>query len=130
VAVAEGPAQPLPYWPIAKPYQPASPDWIPKVFGITGAVWVDGDRNRKLNSARDYADTIVKQAGNDLNLLMQSLASFDEAVAIQTAALLHQQGKDLAGPGITKALRAASPEINSAFRTVIGELPKYKTTRR
>ena len=129
VAVAEGPAQPVPYWPIAKPYQPVSPDWMPRIFGITGAVWVDGDRNRELNSARDYAETIVKQAGDDLNLLMQSLAPFDEAVAIQAAALLHQQGKDLAGPGITKALRNASPEINSAFRTVVGELSS-RTTRR
>ena len=130
VAVAEGPAQLLPYWPIAKPYQPASPDWKPRVFGITGAVWVDGDRNRELNSARDYAETVVRQAGNDLNILMQSLTSFDDAVAIQAAALLHQQGKNLAGPEITKALRNASPEISSAFQTVISELRQNKTTKR
>jgi hypothetical protein len=115
---------------VAKPYQPVSPDWTPRIFGITGAVWVDGDRNRELNSARDYAETIMKQAGDDVTLLMQSLASFDEAVAIQTAALLHLQGKDLTGPGITKALRNASPEINSAFQTVVDELPKYRTSKR
>jgi hypothetical protein len=29
VAVAEGPGRRLPFWPIAKPYQPASPHWEP-----------------------------------------------------------------------------------------------------
>lgn len=124
VAVAEGPANPVPFWPIAKPYQPASPEWNPRVFGLTGAVWIDGDRNQKRSSARDYAEALYRQAGSDINALIQSLATFDEAVSVQTAALLHQKGKNLRGVEITKALRKASPETQSAFQTVINELPE------
>lgn len=122
IAVAEGPANPVPFWPIAKPYQPASPEWSPSVFGLTGAVWIDGDRNRKRDSARDYAERLCRQAGNDKDALIQSLAIFDEAVSVQTAALLHQKGTNISGAEITKALRKASPETQSAFRTVINEL--------
>lgn len=124
VAVAEGPGLPLPFWPIAKPYQPASPEWHPRVFSLTGAVWIDGDRNRERSSARHYAETLYRQAGNDMHALIQSLASFDEAVSVQAAALLHLKGKNLRGAEITKALRKASPETRSAFQTVINELPE------
>lgn len=121
-ALAEGPDGNLPFWPIAKPYQPASPAWEGGVMGLSGAVWIDADRNGKRNSARDYAEHLSRQAGNDLNLLIQSLASYDEAVAIQVAALLYQKGKNLTGTEITKVLRRATPETKSAFQTVVREL--------
>jgi hypothetical protein len=43
VAIAVGPGDGMPFWPIEKPYQPSSPDWTPRVIGATAAVWVDGD---------------------------------------------------------------------------------------
>jgi hypothetical protein len=122
VAVAEGPSAGMPYWPIAKPYQPASTDWVPGVMGISGAVWLDADGNGKQNAARDYAERAIAQAGPDLNALMKNLASFDEAVAIQAAALMHKDGKNLSGPELSKALKGATPETKSAFRKVITEL--------
>ena len=124
VAVAQGPAKPVPYWPIAKPYQPASPEWTPTVLGLTGAVWLDGDRNRKRNSAREYAETLVRESGTDINALIRGLATFDESVSVQAAALLHQNGKNLTGADITKALRNASPETRAAFERVIRDLQK------
>jgi hypothetical protein len=122
VAVVEGPVKAVPYWPIAKPYQPVSTDWKPQVFALTGAVWIDGDRNRERNSAREYAETLVRQSGSSTGLLIQSLAAFDEAVAIQAAALLHQKGRNLSGSEVTRALKNASPQTNAAFKKVIAEL--------
>ncbi|HEY9489771.1 MAG TPA: CehA/McbA family metallohydrolase [Chryseosolibacter sp.] len=122
VAVAEGPAECLPYWPIAKPFQPVSTEWNPKIWGISGAVWLDADGNGEQNSAYDYALSLHNDFRGDLPALIQSLASFDEAVAIQAAALLHKSGKGLTKPEVTKALENASPDTKSGFATVIREL--------
>jgi hypothetical protein len=40
VALAEGPDPRRPWWPIAKPYQPTSPEVRPVVMGVSGAVRV------------------------------------------------------------------------------------------
>src|SRR5690606_27736928 len=85
VAIAEGPGDGMPYWPIAKPYQPASPEWQPKLFGSTGAVWIDADRNGKANSAYDYARKITDESKGDIAVMIERLATYDEAVAIQAA---------------------------------------------
>jgi hypothetical protein len=124
VAVAEGKAPTLPYWPIAKPYQPVSIEWDPNVFALSGAVWLDGDKNEKRNSARDYAETLVREAGSDIGTLVETLASFDEAVSVEAAALLHSKGKKLNGADVNRALQNASPETKSAFQTVKAELSK------
>src|SRR5690606_25842945 len=97
VAVAEGPGPYLPFWPIAKPYQPTSLEWNPKIFGITGAVWIDADHNNQRDSSRDYATELMRQAGKDMTSLIQSLSSYDESVAVQVATMIHLTGKDLTG---------------------------------
>ncbi len=122
VAMADGPSDALPYWPIAKPFQPVSRDWNPRLFALSGAVWLDGDKNGIRNTAHDYAQTVVRQAGSDMKRLMQDLASFNESVAIQAAALLFKQGKNLKGAAISQALAEASPETRSGFNIVIEEL--------
>ncbi len=43
VALATGPGVTGPWWPMAKPYQPTSPEFVPQAFGCSGAVWMDGD---------------------------------------------------------------------------------------
>lgn len=121
VAIAEGPDELRPYWPIARPYQPTSADWQGGVFGLSGAVWLDVDRNGKRTSAHDYARELVDQFPAPA-ALMQKLAAYDEAVAMQVAAILHRKGKDLKGPEMSKALRRASPETRSGFAAVIREL--------
>jgi hypothetical protein len=122
VAVAEGPDNARPFWPIARPYQPTSATWSGGVMGLSGAVWLDADKNGKRDSAFDYARLLNKQARGDLSLLIESLSSYDESVAIQAAALLHVSGKNLAGTEISKALRRAAPQTKSGFQTVIREL--------
>src|SRR5205807_6892175 len=54
-AIATGPGIDKPYWPTAKPYQPASPRWKPYVLGSTGPVWIDADGSGRFESAYDYA---------------------------------------------------------------------------
>lgn len=119
VAVAEGPGRWMPYWPIAMPYQPASPEWHPEIFGISGAVWVDGDRNGKRTPAVEYARELVRQSKGDLRALMQGLSAYDESVAVQVAAALYKEGVDLQGAAMTKALRKAGPETREGFASVV-----------
>ncbi len=47
VAIATGPGVEGPWWRMAKPYQPTSPDFVPQAFGCSGAVWIDGDGDGK-----------------------------------------------------------------------------------
>jgi hypothetical protein len=126
VAIAEGPGQGMPYWPIAKPYQPASTDWTPKLMGSTGVVWFDGDKNGRRNSAFDYAKAIVDTSKGDVDNIVKQLSAFDEAVAIQAAVILWKQGKILTSPEITKALKNASAEVKSGFEVATNEIKLLK----
>lgn len=119
VAIAEGPGHGMPYWRIAKPYQPSSPDWKPRLMGSTGAVWVDVDKNGAPTSAHDYAKEVLENSQGDSRKLMKMLARYDEAVAIQAAAILHMGGTNLTGDEIRKALRRASPQTKAGFETVM-----------
>ena len=47
VAIATGPGMEGPWWPMAKPYQPTTPDFEARAFGCSGAVWIDGDGDGK-----------------------------------------------------------------------------------
>jgi hypothetical protein len=122
VAVAEGPDRKLVYWPIAKPYQPVSPEWHPRVLGISGAVWIDGDRNGKRNSAWDYAQRLIAAAKGDTHAMIQSLAAYDESVATQVAAEMYREGADLRGAVVTKALQRAAPQTREGFEVVMREV--------
>lgn len=122
VAIAEGPGQGMPWWPIAKPYQPSSPHWAPKLIGSTGAVWIDGDKNGRRNSAYDYAKEIVESSRGDVGKVIRNLSSFDEAVAMQAAALLWKSGKDLASRDVQRAVKGASEEARAGFEMVINEV--------
>jgi hypothetical protein len=51
VVVASGPGVTAPYWPIARPYQPASKAWTPRVIGATNPIWIDGDGDGKFSLA-------------------------------------------------------------------------------
>ena len=117
--MAEGPAGRMPYWPVTKPYQPTSQAWQALVMGSTGAIWIDGDKDGKRSSAHDYAQKLLAASRGNFKKLVKKLAAYDEAVAIQAASLLQQQGQDLTGPTFTKALQKASPATKSGFKSFI-----------
>jgi predicted metal-dependent phosphoesterase TrpH len=126
VAIAEGPGEGMPYWPIAKPYQPSSPNWRPLVLGSTGAVWIDADRNGKRNSAHDYAVDVLNASDGDIDKIVKRLSSFDEAVAMQIAALLWKDGKTLTSNEISNSLKHAAPATKLGFERMIREIAKIQ----
>src|SRR3954454_10459210 len=80
VAIASGPGVTAPFWPIARPYQPTSPDWVPRVLGLTNPIDLDGDGDGAWTSPRAYAETAVGKAGVAPEALLLALADSDEAV--------------------------------------------------
>jgi hypothetical protein len=115
VAVATGPGVTGLYWPIAKPYQPVSPNVHRRVIGSTGAVWFDADGDGKRTSARQYAERIAEQHSDSTSDFIVALSRYDEAVATHAAALLHQRGVGLDDSSTKAAARRAGEHVERGF---------------
>ena len=122
VAVAEGPGENMPFWPVAKPFQPVSETWRPRVIGITGVVWIDGDGNGRRNSARDYASELVKKYDSDFSSLIKALNHYDEAVASQAAIMLWENKVDLTGQAIQHALQDGNQSTTTGFSSALKDI--------
>lgn len=129
VAVVTGPGVDQNYWRCAKPYQPTSTEWVSRVFGCSGAVWLDRDGNGQRNPARDYALSLCGQEGFELNQAMRRLESFDRAVAIQFFSQLRAQGIDLSHSDFVTAVTATNETVQDAYRTVLLEIRNHSLTR-
>jgi hypothetical protein len=116
VAIAEGPGKDLPFWKIAKPFQKTSPAWTPRVIGSTGAIWIDADRDGRRTSSYAYAKAVIDKSGPEISGIISKLAPYDEAVAIQAAAILWQTGYDLENATIKTAMKSAAPATIAGFR--------------
>jgi hypothetical protein len=128
VAIAEGAGKNLPFWKIAKPYQNTSSAWKPKVIGSTGSIWIDADRDGSRTTAYDYAKSVMTLAGSDIKTMIRKLASYDEAVSIQAAALLWEKGYDMESALIREALVQATTVTKSGFH-LFNEARKKAVTR-
>lgn len=126
VAIAEGPGSGMRFWPLARPYQPASPEWTPRVISATGAVWFDGDKNGTRNSAFYYATMVMDASEGSMKKVMEMLQGYDRAVAIQVATLLWTHGKDLSSDEVRSALKDASPETREGFEQVMEEIQELR----
>ena len=115
VAIATGPGIHHLFWPTAKPYQPDSPDWTPRVAGSTGAVRVDADGSGAFECARQYAEKAVVESGGDLPALMRRLAEYDEASAAQAAELLRARDVSLFSREVNAALQQAPERVRHGF---------------
>jgi hypothetical protein len=115
-AIATGPGVTALYWPIARPYQPASPVVQRRVIGASGAVWIDADGDGKRTSAYDYARRIVDAAGPDVAKAIAALASYDEAVTAQAASVLQARGHSANDPAIRAAATKAGAHVERGFR--------------
>jgi hypothetical protein len=115
VAMATGPGVAAPYWAISRPYQSSSPVWRPRVVGSTNPIWVDADGDGRFTSARAYAQGLIQRHGADPAKLLPSLASYDEAVAAQAAALCHSAGLDLRSPEFKRSLAVAPQTVQRGF---------------
>jgi hypothetical protein len=106
VAVLTGPGITGPFWPTARPYQPASPDWKPYTLAVSGPIWLDGDGNGIQTTARGYAERLIAENRGDLAKVCQSLASFDLATAAQAADILRRSGTPIQALSSFEAFRA------------------------
>jgi hypothetical protein len=116
VAVASGPPVGELYWPIARPYHATSTKVERRILGISGAVWLDADGDRKKTSAHDYARRIVDAAWPSVPKVIASLADYDEAVASQAASLLRAKGVAINDEPIRAAARKAGSHVERAFQ--------------
>jgi hypothetical protein len=116
VAVATGPGVRQLFWPIAKPYQPTSPQVNSRVIGSTGAVWIDSDGDGQRTSAHEYARRLVQKHGKNVPELIKALGGYDEAVAVHAASLLHGQGVSVLEPAILVDARKVGAQVESGFQ--------------
>jgi hypothetical protein len=119
VAVATGPGVNALYWPIAKPYQSTSPVAEPSVIGSTGAVWLDVDGDGQRTSAATYAQLLMTNHNNRPTDVVAALAPYDEAVAVQAAALLKASGADLHDVQLREAAKQAGLHVERGFRAFV-----------
>src|SRR6266545_8176312 len=123
VAFASGPPVVGPYWPIPKPYQPASRAWSPRVLGATNPIWVDGDGDGKFTAPRAYAKEIIQRVGGDPGKLIAELAKFDEAIASQAAGLCQAAGRDVRSGEFAAPLKTSLPHVQRGFASYAKTLP-------
>ncbi|MCW3117433.1 MAG: hypothetical protein JWM28_1515, partial [Chitinophagaceae bacterium] len=124
VAMATGPDPAKPFWPVANPYQPASTKWIPRLIGSSGAVWIDADGDGIRTSAYDYAARLILRHPGDISGLITALGVYDEAVAIQAAALLQEQGALPASSDLDQILLHAAPVVKRGFASFLQDLSR------
>lgn len=122
IALASGPGITAPYWPIARPYQPSSPVWEPRVVGCTNPIWVDADGDGKFTSARGYAQRLVLIHGSDPKNVLPALNDFDEAVAAQAASLCQSAGHDVRQAEVVKLLDDSSAAAQRGFKSFTSTL--------
>jgi hypothetical protein len=118
-AITIGPGVEAPYWPLAKPYQPTSPVVERRVIGSTGAVWLDVDGDGRRTTAREYAQRLMTSYDSRAVDVIAALAAYDEAVAVQAAALLKARGEDLLDADIQAAVQQAGAHVERAFRSFL-----------
>lgn len=116
VAIATGPGIDGSHWKTAKPYQPDSPAWTPRVIGCSGAIWLDVDGDGRRTSARQLATRLFQDARADSALLIPSLQNYDQAVACQAAHLLHTAGTSVFSDQVQEDLQGASESTKRGFR--------------
>jgi len=113
--VASGPGVRELYWPLARPYQPATPLWNPRVIAVTNPVWVDADGDGVFTSPRALAAKVLALHGKDLPALIAELDHYDEAVATQAASLLRTAGIDVRTLAVQRVLQNAAEPVRRGF---------------
>lgn len=92
IAIATGPGDIGPSWPIPYPYQPSAATFVPRVVGATNPIWLDRDGDGHFASAKLLGERIWAQSEEGPNEALAQLAAYDEAVAVQVADIAFQRG--------------------------------------
>lgn len=102
-------------WPIAKPYQPDSPNWERFNFGITGAMWYDGNGDGRPNCAREIAEALWEDSQQKFERAVPELKNYDRAVALQLAELIQAAGESQQSGQLLKVLSQQPDFVEQAF---------------
>jgi hypothetical protein len=121
VAIASAPGVTAPYWALARPYQPTSKAWDPVMLGATNPIWVDADGDGRFTSPREYASRIIAKHQDKPGAMIDELAEYDWATAVQVADLLSIKGADLEGSSFQALLERAAPQTKSGFNDYLKE---------
>lgn len=127
VAVVTGPAVRSLWWPVAKPYQPTSPDWVPQFMAVTGAVWIDADNDGKRTSARTYARRLCEAERYDAEGVILGLQKYDSAVGLHAADLLNLHDREAFVKFVLPRARSAKNHVSNAFEEY---LEAFRTSER
>ena len=123
VAIATGPGITEPFWESPRSYQPTSKKHNPRLQGATNPIFIDGNGDGKYTSPRILAEQLFSRHKRKIDALFEALRPFDQAVAAQLAALMHDAGHDLRGLGIQRHI-ANIASAKSGFSKFIATLPK------
>ena len=124
VAIASGPGVTAPYWAIARPYQPTSPEWTPRSFGITNPIDLDGDGDGAWTSPKAYAEATIARVGLAPQALLPALGAYDEAIAAQAAGLCRAAGRDVRDAEFARLLPGALRARPTRLRRLRGHLAR------
>ena len=124
VAIASGPGVTAPYWAIARPYQPTSPEWTPRSFGITNPIDLDGDGDGAWTSPKAYAEATIARVGLAPEALLPALGAYDEAIAAQAAGLCRAAGRDVRDAEFARLLPACRRARPTRLRRLRGHLAR------
>ncbi len=116
VVIATGPGVDGLFWPVAKSYQPVSPEWTSYVVGCSGAIRVNADDDGVYRSPYATAQQLMERAQGDVAKLIEFLANFDEAVAAEAASILLSEKKVDFATLSQAATRGAEPVKRGVFR--------------
>jgi hypothetical protein len=123
VALTSGPGVTSPFWAIARPYQPTSRTWTPRVLGVANPIYVDGDGDGVWTSPRQYAQRVIEHAGTEAMRILPALAAFDEAIAAQAAGLCDSAGRDVREMEFERSLKTAPEPVRRGFAAFASTLP-------
>ena len=123
IAMATGPGDLGPSWPIPHPYQPTGGTFVPRVAGATNPIWIDRDGDGQFESARAIAERVWKTE-ETIARVASRLAEYDLAVITQIADVVYQDGLSI-WDEISKAafdqIAASAWDEIQIFRQSVGE---------
>ena len=121
IAMATGPGNIGPSWPIPNPYQPSEDTFVPRIAGATNPIWVDRDGDGEFSSAREIAERLWIQNDKSVAKVVRRLIGFDVSVGIQVADLALQFGT----PFWDELSIEESRQLNADLQTGIARLQSW-----
>jgi len=128
-AAAIGQSAAFPFHPIARTYQPVTPDWKPYLFGSTGAVRIDGDRDRKWSSPREQASLLADSVEDSIDALLDQLKKYDQAVATQAASVLEERGVDISSKQALLKLKSSPDHVRRGYQAYLDARDRSRRAR-